>query len=221
MTKQLMDIFDRMMARYGDPKWWPAKSPYEVIVGAVLTQNTNWSNVEKAIANFGGKLSPDFVLSLEHSELADIIHPAGFFNQKAGYLQTVTRWFGKYDFNVDVVSSLPMDRIRTELLMLKGIGPETADSILLYAFGFPSFVIDAYTLRLSERLPLPIGSRKYDDVKVFFERYLPRDTRLFNVYHALIVFNAKAHCKIKPSCNNCPLFDVCSYSTNWNTQCSS
>jgi len=204
----LMDIFRRMRDRYGDPHWWPAETPYEVIVGAILTQNTAWGNVEKAIRNFDGRLSPEFVMGLDRSRLAEIIHPAGFFNQKAGYLHTVTQWFGQYGYSVEKVGSLPMDRVRKELLSLKGVGRETADSILLYAFGFPSFVVDAYTMRLVERLPLPV-ERKYDSVKAFFERHLERDVKLFNEYHALIVLHAKAHCRKKPICENCPLYSIC------------
>lgn len=204
----LMDIYNRLFAAYGDPHWWPAETPFEVIIGAVLTQNTAWGNVEKAIANFGDNLTPEYLLSLESAELADIIRPAGYFNQKTGYLQTVTRWFGQYGYNVDAVKKLPMDRVRSELLSLRGIGRETADSILLYAFEFPSFVIDAYTMRLIGRLPLSAGS-DYESVKAFFERHLPCDEKLFNEYHALIVLHAKAHCWKTPSCTGCPLFDIC------------
>ena len=213
--KLLTEIYERLLARYGDPQWWPAKTPYEVIAGAVLTQNTAWGNVEKALAGFGDKLSPEHVSSLDHTALAGIIRPAGFFNQKAGYLQTVTSWFGLYGYSVETVQALPQDRVRSELLALKGIGPETADSILLYAFGFPSFVIDAYTMRLMERMPLPPARkytlRKYEEAKAFFEQNLPRDEGLFNRFHALIVLHAKAHCRKKPACDGCPVRDLCNY----------
>jgi endonuclease-3 related protein len=206
----LAEIHGRLLERYGDPRWWPGDTPYEIITGAVLTQNTAWTNVKKAIANFGGMLSPEHVLGLEPHELAEIIRPAGYFNQKAGYLQTVTRWFGQYGHDADAVRALPQSRVRGELLALKGIGPETADDILLYAFGFPSFVVDAYTVRLAERLPLET-SLKYGEVKAFFEEHLPQDTRLFNEYHALIVMNGNAHCRKKPSCNGCPLAELCGF----------
>jgi len=145
-TEFLMDIFVRLRDRYGDPRWWPGETPYEIIVGAILTQNTAWGNVEKAIKNFDGKLSPEYVLSLAQSELAEIVRPAGYYNQKAGYVFTVTEWFKQYGYAVDAVRSLPMERVREELLSLKGVGRETADSILLYAFNSPSFVVDAYTM---------------------------------------------------------------------------
>lgn len=207
-AQRLTDIFDRLLARYGDPHWWPAQTPYEVIVGAVLTQNTAWTNVEKALANFNGKLEPEHVLSLAPEALAEIIRPAGFFNQKAEYLQTVTCWFGQYEYSVESVRKLPRQRLREELLALKGVGRETADSIMLYAFGFPSFVVDAYTMRLIERLPLPAGPG-YEAVKAFFERHIPADAALYNCYHALIVLHAKAHCKKAPACEDCPLADMC------------
>jgi endonuclease-3 related protein len=144
----LTAIYEALLARHGNLSWWPAKTPYEVILGAMLTQNTAWGNVEKAIANFAGDLSPERLMSLDMSALAEIIRPAGFFNQKAAYLKEVTAWFGRYGFDVSAVRKLPLAQARAELLSVRGIGNETADSILLYAFGFPSFVIDAYTTRL-------------------------------------------------------------------------
>ena len=207
-STQLMEIYTRLRREYGDPQWWPANSPYEVIVGAILVQNTNWGNVEKAFANFGDRLAPEFVMGLERIELAEIIRPAGFFNQKSEYLQNVTRWFSKYEYSVEKVRAVPMNGIRKELLSIKGIGRETADAILLYAFEFPSFVVDAYTIRLLERLPLPI-KRDYDSIKMYFEKHLEHDVKLFNEYHALIVLHAKAHCRKAPACENCPLSDMC------------
>ncbi len=205
---RLMDIHSRLRTHYGNPHWWPGETPYEIITGAILTQNTAWGNVKKALANFGGRLSPEYVLGLEHGELAEIIRPAGFFNQKAGYLQTVTSWFRQYEYDVGTVRALPQARIREELLALRGVGRETADDILLYAFGFSSFVVDAYTMRLADRLPLPAG-QDYEAVKAFFEKHLPLDTQLYNEYHALIVMNGNAHCRKKPSCGGCPLIELC------------
>ncbi|MDR0905636.1 MAG: endonuclease III domain-containing protein, partial [Oscillospiraceae bacterium] len=204
MMERLAEIYEILLAHYGNPHWWPAKTPYEVIVGAILTQNTAWGNVEKAIANFGDDLSPERVAWLDAAELAELIRPAGFFNQKAVYLQAVTRWFAQYGYDVETVQRLSLERVRAELLAVRGVGRETADSIALYAFGCPSFVVDAYTLRLLARLPLDAG-RGYDAVKAFFEARLPRDAELFNNFHALIVVNAKAHCRKKPACAGCPL----------------
>jgi endonuclease-3 related protein len=200
----LTAIYDALLARYGNPRWWPAKTPYEVIVGAVLTQNTAWGNVEKAIANFAGDLSPERVMALDMDALAGVIRPAGFFNQKAAYLKRVTAWFGRYDFDVSAVRKLPLTQVRAELLSVRGVGNETADSILLYAFSFPSFVVDAYTIRLSSRLPIDAGG-SYEKVKAYFENNLPRDVEIYNNFHALIVVNAKEYCRKKPVCEVCPL----------------
>ena len=217
----VQEIYDALHTRYGDLNWWPSKTPYEVMVGAVLTQNTAWRNVEKAIAHFGGNLSPQAVLNMDVAELAETIRPAGFFNQKAVYLKAVTAWFAGYNFDVQAVRCEPLENIRAELLSLKGVGKETADSILLYAFGFPSFVVDAYTVRLCERYPIPLlggvpegrggyAGKSYDAVKACFENNLPRDVETYNNFHATIVINAKEHCrKSKPLCNKCPLNGTC------------
>ncbi|MCL2202533.1 MAG: endonuclease [Defluviitaleaceae bacterium] len=222
MNRNVLAIYEKLNTHYGDLKWWPAKTPYEMIVGAVLTQNTAWSNVEKAIANFGDNLTPQFVLDADIAELAVVIRSAGFFNQKAAYLKAVTAWFGKYNFDVPTVQREPLEKLRPELLSIKGIGKETADSILLYAFGFPTFVIDAYTMRLCGRYPINAGgylthSRKkrgnafaYDTVKAHFEANLPRDVKLYNNYHAGIVYLCKDFCrKSKPLCDKCPLWGMC------------
>jgi len=204
----LTDIYDIFLARYGDPHWWPAKTPYEVIVGAVLTQNTAWGNVEKAIENFKGKLCPELIMNADHAELVDIIRPAGFFNQKAAYLKAVTEWYAGYGFSVQNVQNEPLDKLRPELLRVKGVGRETADSILLYSFGFPTFVVDAYTVRFCERYPIDAG-KGYDAIKAYFERSIPKDARVYNNYHAYIVLNGKEYCKKKPSCAACPLTNSC------------
>ena len=201
-------IYDMLHARYGNLNWWPAKSPYEVIVGAVLTQNTSWSNVERAIANFKERLFPETILDIRHDELADLIRSAGFFNQKAAYLKEVTKWYAGYGFDVPAVRRDPIEKLRPELLNVKGIGRETADSILLYAFGFPTFVVDAYTIRLCDRFPIKAG-KGYDAVKSHFEKTVEKDTGIYNNYHALIVINGKNHCKKKPMCNGCPLIGKC------------
>jgi endonuclease-3 related protein len=204
----LTAIYDILCAHYGDPHWWPGDTPYEIIVGAVLTQNCAWHNVEKAIANFGGRLTPDFVLNAGAAELIEIIRPAGFFNQKAAYLKAVTAWFGTYGFNVPAVRREPLDKLRAELLAVKGVGNETADAILLYAFDLPTFVTDAYTARLCDRLPLNAGNG-YGQIKAYFEDNLPKDAAVYNNLHALIVINAKARCRKQPICGGCPLEDVC------------
>ena len=210
-----MNIYELLNERYGNLNWWPADSPYEVMVGAVLTQNTAWTNVEKALANFGknhcNKITPEFIEKISIEKLSEIIRPAGFFNQKAVYLKAVTTWFNQYDYDVDKVKNGNLKFLRKELLTVKGIGKETADSILLYAFNFPTFVIDAYTRRLLERLEIENIPKEYDNIKAMFETALPHDESLWNNYHACIVINAKEHCKVKPICTNCPLIELCSY----------
>ena len=207
-------IYELLNDRYGNLGWWPGDSPYEIMVGAVLTQNTNWNNIEKAIANFKGKLSPEFVENISYDELIDIIRPAGFFNQKAGYLKAVTEWFKRFGYSEETVKRGELVDLRKELLAVKGVGRETADSILLYAFGFPTFVIDAYTNRLLTRVGFEVP-KKYDEVKALFEGVLPRDEALYNNYHACIVINAKEHCKAKPVCAGCPLEMVCGTGQEW------
>jgi len=201
-------IYEVLLTHYGDLHWWPANTPYEVMVGAVLTQNTAWGNVEKAIANFGGNLMPEVILDMDMDKLKEIIRPAGFFNQKAAYLKAMTMWFARYAFDASVARREPMGKVRAELLSTKGVGPETADSILLYALGLPTFVVDAYTFRLCRRYPLEAG-KSYDAVKAYFEVNLPKSVEVYNQFHALIVINAKDHCHKKPVCGDCPLHELC------------
>ena len=204
----LTNIYNALYSRFVNLNWWPADSPYEVIIGAVLTQNTAWHNVERAIANFKERLIPETILSASHEELADLIRPAGFFSQKAVYLKEVTKWYAGYGFDVTTVRSEPLEKLRPELLKVKGIGAETADSILLYAFGFPTFVVDAYTVRLCERYPIRTG-KGYEAIKSHFENAITKDVGIYNNFHALIVINGKNHCKKKPMCDGCPLVGLC------------
>lgn len=213
MDNKILQLFETLNAHYGDLNWWPAKTPYEVIVGAILTQNTAWINVEKAIANFGDNLSPKLIASMNLADLTEIIRPAGFFNQKAVYLKAVTEWFSQYNYNAQTVQGQPLEKVRAELLSTKGVGQETADSILLYAFGFPSFVVDAYTVRLCDRYPIDAG-KGYTAVKASFESNLPKSVEVYNNMHALIVINAKEHCRKKPVCGGCPLATNAAQSPN-------
>jgi len=208
---KIVEIYKLLNNRYGNLNWWPARSPYEVMVGAVLTQNTNWSNVLKALANFKEELSPEYIETIPLDELKDIIRPAGFFNQKAVYLKEITRWYKQYNYSVTQVREKDRTFLRQEILQVKGVGRETADSILLYVFGLPTFVIDKYTCRLLERLRYIDLPKNYEGVKKIFEDSLPQDVALFNNYHACIVINAKEHCKAKPNCSGCPLEEVCLY----------
>ncbi|MDR1570361.1 MAG: endonuclease [Oscillospiraceae bacterium] len=208
MGDKLLFIYKTLLAHYGELNWWPTKTPYEVIVGAVLTQNTAWGNVEKAIAGFGDNLTPEFMENVGLAELTEIIRPAGFFNQKAGCLKAVTAWYAGYGYDAPTLQREPLAKLRTELLTTKGVGQETADSILLYAFGFMTFVVDAYTARLCGRYPIETG-KGYEAVKAYFEGNLPQSAGVYNNFHALIVINAKEHCRKKPLCDGCPLGGTC------------
>ncbi len=205
---KLYEIYEALFFSYGDLQWWPADSVYEVMVGAVLTQNTAWSNVEQAIERFGGDLTPERVSRLPLAGLQELIRPAGFFRQKSQYLKALTEWFMRYDCDAERIKRLDLKELRKDLLKVYGVGQETADSILLYGFHFPTFVVDAYTMRLFRRYPLDAGST-YRQVKAFIESRIPRDVQLYNRFHALIVQNGKEHCKKKPRCAGCPLEETC------------
>ncbi|MCL1998070.1 MAG: hypothetical protein FWG65_04800 [Turicibacter sp.] len=205
----VLAIYERLAGYYDTTDWWPAKTPYEVIVGAILTQNTNWQNVEKALSNFA-VITPEFVAAAELPELEEIIRPSGFYRQKAVYLKAITEWFAGYGYDVEAVQKRPLAALRAELLAVRGVGQETADSILLYAFRMPTFVVDAYTKRLCERYPLAAGG-SYAKVKAFFEGSLPREVEVYDKFHALIVLHAKRHCLKKASCEGCPLLEVCKF----------
>lgn len=206
--QELEHIYKALFARYGDLQWWPAKTPYEMMVGAILTQNTAWTNVEKAIRQFAGDLTPERVYHLPSEELQDLIRPAGFRRQKSEYLKALTAWFLAYDCDVKRIQNLPLSAVRGELTGLRGVGNETADAILLYAFGFPTFVVDAYTMRLFGRYPLDAG-KSYAQVKEFIESRLSPDALMYNRFHALIVQNGKEHCKKQARCEGCPLETTC------------
>ena len=218
---KLHDIFSRLLAFFGPRKWWPGETPWEVCVGAVLTQNTNWSNVEKAIANLKRvALLPSTEsegLTLESAaelaayppaELAELIRPSGYFNIKAKRLASVAEWWGAEAADIGRNS---LDTVRESLLAVNGVGPETADSILLYAFNMPTFVVDAYTKRIMARAwgtPLDIP---YEELRSFFMDNLPKDVQMYNEYHALFVELAKRFC-LKKGCDalgSCPLAEIC------------
>lgn len=205
----ISEIYRRLNEHYGDLHWWPAQHTYEMMVGAILTQNTSWENVKRALDCFEGNLTPQRVEAMTNEELAAVIKPAGFFNQKATYLKTLTEWYKRYNYDAKEVQKHTLAALRAELLALKGVGAETADSILLYGFGKYTFVVDAYTKRLLKRCGVEIRSRiiaTYDDIKALFEGRV--DEKNYNNYHAVIVENAKQHCRAKPQCNGCPLAQV-------------
>jgi endonuclease-3 related protein len=205
----LLNMYDAMMGELGPGHWWPGETPFEVAVGAILTQNTNWTNVEKAIANLkrAGLLQAEALHGLPEEELAELIRPAGFFRLKASRLKAFLAFLRRERaFDISALASQDPDALRAKLLAVKGIGPETADSILLYALGLPSFVVDAYTLRLMNRHGLVPEDIGYEELRAFFMDVLPPDPVLFNEYHALIVRTGKGWCRKKAGlCAACPL----------------
>lgn len=208
--QHLSRVYDELLATHGPQHWWPGDSPFEIMVGAVLTQNTAWSNVERAIANLVAQraLTPTRIVEVEEPELADWLRPSGYFNVKARRLRNFCRWYldaGEYPALVQWETST----LRAELLSINGIGHETADDILLYAFERPVFVIDAYTRRLFARLGLIAGDETYDTLRHAFEWALEPDVALFNEYHALIVAQAKDVCRPRPKCDRCVLARLC------------
>ncbi len=196
--KTLTTIYQRLLDHYGSRGWWPAETPFEVVIGAILTQNTNWSNVEKAITNLRHEeaLSLETILKLSTEQLEKLIYPSGFFRQKSERL----KWFcahlqEHYQGNLDSWLQQDLDQVRSELLSLKGIGPETADAILLYAGQRLSFVVDAYTGRLFSRLGLLTGKEKYAQIRSMFMNELEPNVQLYAEYHAQIVIHCKECCR--------------------------
>ena len=212
------EVYERLLARYGAQGWWPADSPFEVMVGAVLTQATAWTNVEKAIANLraADALSPRAVREMDAADLEALIRPSGFFRVKARRLRALCAFIGeRFADDIEAMAREPAERLRREMLGVEGVGEETADDILLYALGFPIFVVDAYTRRLFHRLGASAEDARYADLQRLFHAALPRDAALFNEYHALIVRHAIARCRKRaPLCEGCPLSDACRYVAN-------
>ena len=204
----LGEIYRKLFERYGPQHWWPARGPFEVIVGAILTQSTAWTNVEKAIANLraAGKLSATALRDLPETELAALIHPCGYYNVKARRLKAFVNWLGEScGGDLDRLFSRDTALLRRELLGVHGIGEETADSIILYAGNLPVFVIDAYTRRILSRLRLAPARDSYTAYQALFMDNLPADARLFNEFHALLVCLGKETCRKTPQCPACPL----------------
>lgn len=206
--ESLRAFYEAMLAAYGPQKWWPARSPTEVIVGAILTQNTAWRNVERAIANLEAARALDWRVldAMPLGQLAELIKPAGTFNVKAKRLKTFVSWLmRRFEGDLSRMFALPVSSLREELLGVSGIGRETADAIILYAGGLPTFVVDAYTARILHRHHLIDSSADYEEIKELFESHLPQEVPLYNEYHALLVQVGKGHCKPRPRCEGCPL----------------
>lgn len=204
-------VYKSLLKKYGRQKWWPADNRFEVMVGAILTQNTAWTNVERALDNLkqANALSPQVIIKAEHDELARWLRPSGYFNLKANRLKIFCQWYVAHGL-YDGLKYKRSPRLRDMLLSIKGIGPETADDIMLYAFNRKVFVIDAYTRRIFGRLGLAVESLDYESLRSIFETELQTETvKVFNEYHALIVVHAKQVCKTRPSCTQCCLRTKC------------
>ena len=204
----LTDMFNLMLDRFGPQDWWPGDGPFEMIIGAILTQNTNWTNVEKALANLKREnlLSVGDINEISAEKLAEYIRPAGYFNLKSKRLKNLVAMIAEeYDGDISLLFNENIDTQRMALLSVKGIGPETADSIILYAAKKPIFVIDTYTYRILNRHNMADEQVTYDELQDLFMDNLEPDHELFNEFHALLVRIGKDYCKKNPKCDNCPL----------------
>ncbi len=217
-SEKLMEIYGLLYDRCGPQHWWPGESRIEIIVGAILTQNTNWGNVEKAIANLksAGCMTVQRLTEVDIATLSELIRPAGYYNIKARRLKNFMEWLNHQSRagSLDAVEATGTELLREQLLTVKGIGPETADSILLYAFERCVFVVDAYTYRVLGRHGLLDYDNDYEQIRDLFESNLRRDVRLFNEYHALLVCVGKEHCRPKAKCRGCPL-EALAHNTQW------
>ena len=208
---RLMDLYNRLYTCFGPRNWWPADTPFEVLVGAVLTQNTSWSNVEQAVRNLKSiaPLSPAMLWTLPEEVLKQAIRPAGYYNQKARKLRAFLHvLFQRFHGDLDALFALDTESLRPCLLEISGIGPETADSILLYAAQRPVFVIDRYTIRVLSRHAFLPEEASYAEAQRFMTDHLPEETALYNEFHALFVEVGKRHCRPRPLCTGCPLEEL-------------
>jgi endonuclease-3 related protein len=214
LSQLLTEIYRLLFARYGPQHWWPADTTFEVMVGAILTQSAAWGNVEKAISNLkrAEALTPVSLRQLPIDELAKLIYPSGYYKAKALKLKAFAQHLEEaYKDSLDKLFSLDIPQLRNELLSIHGIGPETADSIILYAAHKPIFVIDAYTRRIISRLGLSPPRDDYSSLQSLFIENLTADEKLFNEYHALFVRHGKEACKKAPLCDHCCLKGLCLY----------
>ena len=209
MTTTLTEVYQRLFDAFGPQHWWPATSPFEVVIGAVLVQNTNWQNVKKAIENLrrADLLQAHVLLAVAPEELEELVRPAGYFRIKARRLRSLLEFLvGQYDGSLEAMFATDPCTLREELLAVHGVGPETADSILLYAGGLPVFVVDTYTHRVFARHGWIGFDADYHMIQDHFQSGLPEDVKLYNEYHALLVYLGKHYCrKKKPQCEQCPL----------------
>lgn len=208
----LLEIYERLYFSLGPSGWWPGETPLEIIIGAILTQNTSWRNVEQALVRLKeqGALSVESLTQMGEDRLAEMVRPAGYYRIKARRLKNFFRFLQEeYHGRIEALVEPPLETLRDQLLGIHGVGPETADSILLYALGRPTFVVDAYTHRIFSRHRLVPEESDYEGLRSFFMEALPEEVSLYNEFHALIVRTGKAYCKKKaPLCGGCPLRDL-------------
>ena len=206
----LRAIFDRLAAAYGAQEWWPARAPFETMAGALLTQRTTWRNAERAIASLrqAGALSPEALAVLPTTALEALVRPAGTFRAKAARLRALARWYIETG-GCEALDPRPTPSLRAELLALPGIGPETADDILVYVFARPVFVVDAYTRRILSRYGWAEGDESYERLSAAVARALGRNATVLGEFHALLVEHGKRHCRASPRCTGCPLAARC------------
>ncbi|CDU02455.1 conserved hypothetical protein [Vibrio coralliirubri] len=207
-SELILSVFNTLEQHYGYFDWWQREDPYEIVLGAILVQNTNWKNAEKALTNLGDKCDPRSVADMDLDDLAQKIRSSGYYNQKAIKLKAVTEWFSKYQYDISVVREQDKGQLRKELLEVKGIGGETADAILVYAIGKPSFVIDAYARRIFTRNGLDVP-KSYEKFRALMESVIPLDTKRYGYYHGLLVEHGQQFCNPKPKCQDCPLNSTC------------
>lgn len=209
LNRGIRIIYDLLFSSFGPQNWWPGDTPFEIIVGAILTQAVNWNNVEKAINNLKEEalLNPPGIYKIEEKKLALLIKPSGYYNMKAKKVKSFVNYlFTKYNGQLEKMFQKPMISLRPELLNIYGIGPETADSILLYAGNYPIFVVDTYTKRIFHRVGYVSKDISYENMQKMFMNNLPQKADIYNEYHALLVKLGKDICiKSKPRCNECPL----------------
>ncbi|WP_375748487.1 endonuclease III domain-containing protein [Vibrio sp. HN007] len=204
----IRDVFSQLDAHFGPLHWWQDHKPFEVMVGAILVQNTAWTNVEKALKNLGDELNPLSITNMPEPELAEKIRPSGYYNQKAKKLKSLVQWYCKYNFQIEQVRKEEASLLRQELLDINGVGNETADAILVYAIKKPSFVVDAYTRRIFSRYGLDVPT-KYQDFQSLLESTFAKDLDVYAQYHGLMVEHAQQYCKKIPQCSGCPLEEKC------------
>jgi endonuclease-3 related protein len=206
-------IYGRLRKHFGFLNWWPGETTFEIFVGAILTQQTSWKNVEKAIANIKKEncMNIDCIASISINKLEEMIRPAGYYRQKAKRLKNICISIKDEYGSLEAMFRLGTTELRNKLLSYNGIGNETADSIVLYAAEKPVFVIDAYTKRIMHRLGITPENISYNELQKYFEKRVPKNIKIYKDFHAQFVELGKNYCKKKPACNECPLNSLCSY----------